>query len=38
MIMMDFPWTIDTITVNDAGIINSVEPERYKSVIGGEPE
>jgi len=32
--MDDFPWAVDTITVNDTGIINNVEPEVYKSVSG----
>ena len=32
--MGDFPWAVDTITINDRGIINNVEPESYKSVIG----
>ena len=34
MKMGDFPWAVDMITVNDAGIISNVEPESYKSVIG----
>lgn len=29
-----FPWAIDTITVDDQGIINNVEPESFRSVIG----
>ncbi len=32
--MVDFPWAIDTITVDDQGIINNVEPESFRSVIG----
>jgi hypothetical protein len=32
--MGDFPWAIDTITVNETGNIISVEPESYKQVIG----
>jgi hypothetical protein len=29
-----FPWAFDMITVSDKGIIDTVEPESYKSVIG----
>jgi hypothetical protein len=29
-----FPWAVDTITVNDTGVIEAVEPESYRSVIG----
>ncbi len=29
-----FPWAVDTITVNETGVIEAVEPENYKSVIG----
>ena len=29
-----FPWVFDMITVSDKGIIDTVEPESYKSVIG----
>lgn len=29
-----FPWVVDTITVNETGVIDAVEPESYRSVIG----
>ena len=29
-----FPWAVDTITVNETGVIEAVEPGNYKSVIG----
>ena len=29
-----FPWAVDTITVNETGVIEAVEPENFKSVIG----
>jgi hypothetical protein len=29
-----FPWAVDTITVNETGIIDTVEPESYKAVTG----
>lgn len=32
--MGDFPWAVDTITIDDRGTINNVEPESYNSVIG----
>ncbi|MCU0629702.1 MAG: cache domain-containing protein [Methanoregulaceae archaeon] len=32
--MGDFPWAIDTITIDEHGIINNVEPESFRSVIG----
>jgi hypothetical protein len=33
-VMGRFPWAVDTITVNETGVIEAVEPENYKSVIG----
>ena len=29
-----FPWAVDTITVNETGVIEAVEPGNFKSVIG----
>ncbi|MEI7433896.1 MAG: hypothetical protein WCJ93_06570 [Methanomicrobiales archaeon] len=32
--MGQFPWAVDMITVNETGVIETVEPEHYKSVTG----